>query len=400
MATITITLDGVDYPVPGQGAQASQAWGDQLQAAVVALANAINAVPGGTVTNPLTGNFTIVQPVNTEAGFYVSAPGDQGGITDGLWSYGRPSVAGVGLQTIRTLYSDNSTAEHIVSSLESQGTLGIVGNGDLRARYESYNLDGEQNPHFRTNTFGGAGITIECGRNGCVVPVGGLTRSGSTVTAHAPGGHVFEVGDYISLTCNDANYPQGLETYQVASVADSTHFTYSSSGTTVASTAQGIFTTPVDCKLRVQGRQHWAIVLGDHAHEFVVLDVFADSLVTAAGVGMSYGGSVIYQPQFLTGAYSLQAGSAFMCDATAGAWAFTLPARGNYFSKPGRTITVTKTDSSGNAVTLTAPSNVTIGGSSTKALSAQYKSATLQCDGLGTSSGGTSNDTWYVIGSN
>jgi hypothetical protein len=72
------------------------------------------------------------------------------------------------------------------------------------------------------------------------------------------------------------------------------------------------------------------------------------------------------------------------CNATAGAFAVTLPA---VAANTNRIITVKKTDSSGNAVTVTGNGSETIDGSNTHALSAQYSTVTVQSDGA----------TWQIL---
>jgi len=76
------------------------------------------------------------------------------------------------------------------------------------------------------------------------------------------------------------------------------------------------------------------------------------------------------------------------CDATSAAFAVTLPAASTY---QGRKLTIKKTDSSGNAVTVARAGSDTIDGATTYALSAQWKYVTLVSDGSAS---------WFVIANN
>lgn len=73
-----------------------------------------------------------------------------------------------------------------------------------------------------------------------------------------------------------------------------------------------------------------------------------------------------------------------LCDATGGAFAITLPAAA---SSTNKTYTVKKKDASANAVTLTGNGAETIDGSNTQALSTQYSSLTVVCDG----------SAWFIV---
>ncbi len=75
-----------------------------------------------------------------------------------------------------------------------------------------------------------------------------------------------------------------------------------------------------------------------------------------------------------------------LCDATDGAFAVTLPIAAQVqFLK----VSVKKIDASGHAVTLTASGSDTIDGAATVSLGTQYKSRTIQSDGV----------LWYVLAS-
>lgn len=87
-----------------------------------------------------------------------------------------------------------------------------------------------------------------------------------------------------------------------------------------------------------------------------------------------------------TAAYTaLATDDTILVDATAGAITITLPA---VASSAGVTLTVKKIDSSGNAVTLDGNASETIDGATTKALSAQWASLTIHCNG----------SAWYIVG--
>lgn len=76
-----------------------------------------------------------------------------------------------------------------------------------------------------------------------------------------------------------------------------------------------------------------------------------------------------------------------LCDATAGAFSETLyPVASN----GGRTIWIVKTDVSANAVTVDGNASETINGSTTFALTAQYKRVELFCTG----------SAWLILNSN
>lgn len=74
-----------------------------------------------------------------------------------------------------------------------------------------------------------------------------------------------------------------------------------------------------------------------------------------------------------------------LADANGGAITVNLPASA---SNTHKTYTIKKIDSSGNAVTLDGNGSETIDGSTTHALSGQYDSVTIVCDGT----------EWHIIG--
>jgi len=85
-------------------------------------------------------------------------------------------------------------------------------------------------------------------------------------------------------------------------------------------------------------------------------------------------------------------GTFFPCDATAGAYAVTLPLAGTLTNDESRIMVFFKTDVSANAVTITRAGSDTINGATTYVLSAQYDYLVI----IDTEAGGL----WYIIGSN
>jgi len=92
-------------------------------------------------------------------------------------------------------------------------------------------------------------------------------------------------------------------------------------------------------------------------------------------------------------ALTITGGAVFICDASAGAFALTLPAAGALEDitekNDGRILIIKKKDSSANAITVTRAGSDTIDGATTYALSAQYDSVTLVDDSDG--------DAWNII---
>lgn len=91
-------------------------------------------------------------------------------------------------------------------------------------------------------------------------------------------------------------------------------------------------------------------------------------------------GSLNVAPASRTGAVTLTTSSAEwnFCSASGGAFAVTLPTAS---SQSGKLFIIKKTDSSGNAVTVTRAGSDTIDGATTYALTAQYQSVTIISDG-------------------
>tara|TARA_Y100000310_G_scaffold87397_1_gene84227 strand:- start:939 stop:1811 length:873 start_codon:yes stop_codon:yes gene_type:complete len=77
-----------------------------------------------------------------------------------------------------------------------------------------------------------------------------------------------------------------------------------------------------------------------------------------------------------------------LCDASGGAFTVTLPAAAT--AGDGYKVTVKKSDSSANAVTVDGNSSETIDGATTKALSSQYDAIVLACDG----------SNWHLVADN
>lgn len=85
-----------------------------------------------------------------------------------------------------------------------------------------------------------------------------------------------------------------------------------------------------------------------------------------------------YTVRTKTTTYTALAGDVLLCDATGAAFTVTLPAAATV---TGSSISVKKTDSSGNAVTIDGNGAETIDGATTLALSTQYEAVTLWSDG-------------------
>ena len=87
--------------------------------------------------------------------------------------------------------------------------------------------------------------------------------------------------------------------------------------------------------------------------------------------------------QMVDAAYTITGGGVFICDASGGAFAITLPAAKQLADVAGedlsRIIIIKKKDSSINAVTVTRAGSDTIDGNTTYALSSQYDTVML-CD--------------------
>lgn len=73
---------------------------------------------------------------------------------------------------------------------------------------------------------------------GIGIPVGQMSRSGSTVTVNAVGGHNFTVGQTVVLSPGETNFPAGTKT--IVSVVGNT-FTYTESGSAATSTVFEVF---------------------------------------------------------------------------------------------------------------------------------------------------------------
>jgi hypothetical protein len=90
----------------------------------------------------------------------------------------------------------------------------------------------------------------------------------------------------------------------------------------------------------------------------------------------------------VTGAHALIGNnSTLLCNATGGAFTVTLPVAAAH---PGRVFTIKKIDASVNAVTIDGDGAETIDGAATYALTAQWQSVVLQCNGT----------SWFVLSKN
>jgi len=143
------------------------------------------------------------------------------------------------------------------------------------------------------------------------------------------------------------------------------------------------------------------VIKTDASNNAVTLDASASETIGGAltqVIDRRYGGAAIAsdntnwlnitpkEPLVLskTAAYTVALGDGddvtVLADGTAGAYSVTLyPAAGN----KGRRITVKKTDSGSNAITLDGNASEEIDGATTYALAAQYDWVTLECDGAG-----------------
>lgn len=97
--------------------------------------------------------------------------------------------------------------------------------------------------------------------------------------------------------------------------------------------------------------------------------------------------------QMIDAAYTINGFGVFICDASGGAFAITLPAARQLADVAGedlsRIIIIKKKDSSANAVTVTRAGSDTIDGATTYVLSAQYNTVILCDDQDG--------DAWNII---
>lgn len=98
--------------------------------------------------------------------------------------------------------------------------------------------------------------------------------------------------------------------------------------------------------------------------------------------------------QMISGTHTISQGGVFICDATSGAFAITLPAAKALADAAGqdlsRFIYIKKKDASANAVTVTRAGSDTIDGATTYVLSTQYDAILLADDQDG--------DAWNIFG--
>ena len=123
-------------------------------------------------------------------------------------------------------------------------------------------------------------------------------------------------------------------------------------------------------------RQDWPRLVAEKSkdHETRI------SALEAGGVGAIYGKA---RSISTTGSVAADDYALFV-DASGGAVTVNLPA---VASNSGRVLNVKKVDSSGNAVTLDGNASETIDGATTLAISTQYQSYTVHCDG----------SAWWII---
>ena len=108
-------------------------------------------------------------------------------------------------------------------------------------------------------------------------------------------------------------------------------------------------------------------------------------LVTAQGLSNS--GRIVLPVTTKTSAYTATTSDfAILCNATSAAFTVTLPAAAGV---TGQVLSITKTDSSGNAVDIDGNGTETINGSATVSLSSQWATRLIQSDGAN----------WFVVAS-
>lgn len=174
-----------------------------------------------------------------------------------------PDGGTAALADFRIVYSDDTypspTYEYPILSLEASGTLATINNGIPESGYELYEFNGQPDPYGRLSSYSGvaapnAGAELELGRLGGTALIGGMTRSGSTVTVNTFATNSFKTGDSVNMAYvgsnTDANYAAGAFT---VTVTDTTHFTYTQAGTTAASLAQAFFSVGPDVAFRNGG---------------------------------------------------------------------------------------------------------------------------------------------------
>lgn len=86
----------------------------------------------------------------------------------------------------------------------------------------------------------------------------------------------------------------------------------------------------------------------------------------------------------ISGTHSITSGSVFLCDTSGGGFTITLPIAAN---NKNRVITIKKISADGNTLTIDGFSAETIDGATTQAITTQYDSLTVWCDG----------DEWFII---
>lgn len=330
---------------------------------------------------PLHVNGEIRMETTTEQNLSFNFLGTMGTELNPSFRLGRMVSAGEAIPEFRFLYySDTLGFERNVFAIESDGTTAVIGDGIRRSHYEAYYQDGTFKPVMRLSSW--PHMQLELGAGGTNASIGHATRSSNVVTVQTDQPHDFSQGDFLFIVTNgDPKFTDTEGTIAVASVIDDTHFTYNDTGSNGSNTVAMSYSIETDLIWRRAGTNHLQLVMGPGTgDQLVKVEFFADAMTTAAGYGVSYGGSVLYPPTLLTNAdspYALVAGSVYLCDASAGPIDFNLADPTSYFGKPGRTIEIKKTDSSANPVTINGP----VEGASSLVLGSQYKYAKLLSDG-------------------
>jgi hypothetical protein len=99
-----------------------------------------------------------------------------------------------------------------------------------------------------------------------------------------------------------------------------------------------------------------------------------------------YGGEALNVRQVAANTTATESDGVILCDCSAGGIVVSLFSA----TKSGRTLIIIKTDTSDNAVTISAFGNDLVEGSASKSLSAQYQKAILLANGI---------SSWYDLGS-
>lgn len=230
-----------------------------------------------------------------------------------------------------------------------------------------------------------------------VLTVGGNTISTTNTAQTLTGQKTFPTGATSPRIgqINDSNGNTSLTFTATASAVNYPTFTNSATGTTVSQSVAGTDTN-IDLTVSTKGTGKYTYMPGSNsATAFRVMNAAGSTTHigvdttnnrTLIGGGASSANSVLQVNGAIsapittvTGATTLtQSNGTVLGDATSGAFNVTLPTA---VGITGRMYTVKKIDSSGNAVTIATTSSQTIDGVTTKAISTQYTSYTVQSDG-------------------